>query len=100
MLVARRSAFLLSAEYNGPAIARIRILGPDDRERLEALGQEDTPELRAQCRGDIEDSLERGETWVLEDGGELVASTSFNAVLAEVAQEGGVLGYAGSRREG
>ena len=57
---------------------------------LEALGERDTPELRARCRGDIEDSLVRGETWVLEDGGELVASTSFNAALSEVVQVGGV----------
>lgn len=57
---------------------------------LEALGAEETPELRAECRVEIESSFEQGLTWVLEDGGELVASTSFNATIAEAVQVGGV----------
>ncbi|MEM7355144.1 MAG: GNAT family N-acetyltransferase [Acidobacteriota bacterium] len=57
---------------------------------LALLGAEDTPELRAGCRDDMAGSCERGDTWVLEDGGEVVASTSFNAVLDEVVQVGGV----------
>ncbi len=62
---------------------------------LEALEAAETPELREQCRRDITSSFERGETWVLEDmvledGGELVASTSFNAATCEAVQVGGV----------
>ncbi len=61
---------------------------------LEALGAEETPELRDQCRTDMESSIERGDTWVLEDleeeGDELVASTSFNATTREAVQVGGV----------
>ncbi len=57
---------------------------------LEALKAEETPELRDKARDEIAGSLERGETWVLEDGGELVASTSFGAALDEVVQVGGV----------
>ncbi len=62
---------------------------------LEALGAEETPELRAQCRAEMEGYLERGETWVLEDsgvegGGVAVASTSFNATIREAVQVGGV----------
>lgn len=60
---------------------------------LEALGAEDTPELRDQCRADMAGFVERGETWVLEDpgaGDEPVASTSFNATLREAVQVGGV----------
>ena len=57
---------------------------------LALLGAEDTPEMRAGCRDDMRSSLERGETWVLEDDGAVVASTSFNAVLDEIVQVGGV----------
>ena len=57
---------------------------------VEGLGAEDTPILRQQCRGDIESSFERGDTWVLEREGEPVASTSFNATTDEVVQVGGV----------
>lgn len=38
----------------------------------------------------MESSLERGDTWLLEDDGRPVAVTSFNAALAEVVQVGGV----------
>lgn len=57
---------------------------------VEALNDDDTPELRDRCRADMESSLERGDTWVLDDDGRLVAMTSFNAALAEVVQVGGV----------
>lgn len=56
----------------------------------EALGSEATAELRAQCAEEMAASLERGDTWVLEDGGEIVASTSFNAATREAVQVGGV----------
>ncbi|MEM7582063.1 MAG: GNAT family N-acetyltransferase [Acidobacteriota bacterium] len=57
---------------------------------LEALGAEDSPELLEQCRADMDASQKRGDTWVLDDGGKLVASTSFNAAIAEAVQVGGV----------
>lgn len=62
---------------------------------LESLGDEDTPELQAQCREDMERSIERGDTWVLEDSSATgddaaVAMTSFNATLDEAVQVGGV----------
>lgn len=67
---------------------------------LEALGSQPTPELEAECRADMVASLERGGTWVLEDGGELVASTSFNATLDEAVQVGGVWTPPERRRRG
>lgn len=78
---------------------RGRRIEPRDLERVvawrvaysvELLREEDTPELRDRCRSDVEESLARGETWVLEDGGRPVATTSFNAALDEVVQVGGV----------
>lgn len=59
---------------------------------LETLGAEETPELAERCRADMESSLERGDTWVLltEEGGDPVASTSFNATIDEAVQVGGV----------
>jgi predicted GNAT family acetyltransferase len=57
---------------------------------LETLGAKDTPELRAQCRGTMERSLAEGWTWVLEEGGQPVACTSFNTAIPEAVQVGGV----------
>ncbi len=57
---------------------------------LETLGAEDDPGLLQRCRGEMESSQQRGETWVLEANGELVASTSFNATIDEAVQVGGV----------
>ena len=57
---------------------------------VEALGEMDTTEMRAQARRAIEGSLESGRTWVLEHYGEPVASSSFNAAVAEAVQVGGV----------
>ncbi len=67
---------------------------------LETLGADNSAELRRRCRHDMEASLERGDTWVLEDDGELVASTSFNAALDEVVQVGGVWTPPRLRRRG
>ena len=53
---------------------------------LEVLGEQDSPQLRESCRASIERSLEEGRTWVLEDRGELVACTSFNAGIEEAVQ--------------
>jgi len=57
---------------------------------VELLNDDDTPQLRDRCRAEMEASLERGDTWVLEDAGRPVAVSSFNAALAEVVQVGGV----------
>lgn len=57
---------------------------------VETLGETDTAEMRAQARRAIEASLESGRTWVLEHHAEPVASSSFNAAVAEAVQVGGV----------
>lgn len=58
---------------------------------VEALGDQDTPELRDRCRVEMESSLERGDSWVLADQTlEPVALTSFNATTREAVQVGGV----------
>ena len=57
---------------------------------VEALGDQESPRLRKQCRASAERSLGRGWTWLLEDGGEPVATSSFNATINEAVQVGGV----------
>ncbi len=57
---------------------------------LEALGERDTPKLRHQCRIVLEQSMQEGRTWILEEGGRPVSSSSFNAVITEAVQVGGV----------
>jgi predicted GNAT family acetyltransferase len=57
---------------------------------VEALGEEPSPRLCKQCRASAERSLEQGVTWLLEDGGEPVATSSFNATIDEAVQVGGV----------
>jgi uncharacterized protein len=57
---------------------------------LEAVGDPDSPQLRDRCRASVERSLSDGLTWVLEAHGTPVACSSFNAVVAEVVQIGGV----------
>ena len=58
--------------------------------RTGSLGDADTPQLREQSRADLERSMREGRTWVLEEQGRPVATTSFNACIAEAAQVGGV----------
>lgn len=67
---------------------------------LEALGQEDSPQLQARCRASIERSLKEGRTWVLEDQGVPVACSSFNAAIREAVQVGGVWTPPELRRQG
>ena len=67
---------------------------------VEALGAADTPKLRQRCRADMERSLREGTTWVLEANGRPVASTSFNARIAEAVQVGGVWTPPAFRRRG
>ncbi len=67
---------------------------------LEALGATETPELPEQCRAEVSALLERGDTWILEDDGRRVASTSFNATIDEAVQVGGVWTPPESRSRG
>jgi predicted GNAT family acetyltransferase len=57
---------------------------------LEALGEEDGPQLREECRISIERSLDERRTWILEAQGEPVACSSFNTAIKEAVQVGGV----------
>jgi predicted GNAT family acetyltransferase len=56
----------------------------------EALGEEPSDRLWNRCRASAERSLDRGTTWILEEGGKPVATSSFNATTAEAVQIGGV----------
>lgn len=67
---------------------------------IEALGATDSPDLREECRVTMERSLREGTTWVLEADGRTVASTSFNARIAEAVQVGGVWTPPERRRRG
>ena len=57
---------------------------------VETLGAVDSPQLRAEARAEMEQTLREGRSWLLEAEGRPVASTSFNAVIAEAVQVGGV----------
>jgi RimJ/RimL family protein N-acetyltransferase len=57
---------------------------------LEALGERDSQMLRHQCRITMEQSMQEGRTWILEADGRPVSSSSFNAVITEAVQIGGV----------
>ncbi len=57
---------------------------------IEALGENDTPQLHDRYRAAIERSLREKTTWVLEKEGKLVACSSFNSVIDEAVQVGGV----------
>jgi predicted GNAT family acetyltransferase len=67
---------------------------------LEALGEEDGPQLREECRVSIERSLDERRTWVLEAQGEPVACSSFNTAIKEAVQVGGVWTPPALRRRG
>jgi len=67
---------------------------------IEALGEEDGPQLREECRASAQRSLEEGRSWVLEEGGRPVAFTSFNTAIAEAVQVGGVWTPPELRRRG
>ena len=72
---------------------------PDDRSKLvewsvayhvEAIGETDRPELWTQCEVGVTSGTKNKTIWVLEDGGELVSMTRFNATAPEAVQVGGV----------
>lgn len=57
---------------------------------IEMLGEVDNPQLWESCRQGIQRSIQEGRTWVLEDQGQPVACSSFNAAIKEAVQVGGV----------
>lgn len=57
---------------------------------LESLGQEDSPASRQQERARVESMMDEGRTWILEDRGQPVATSSFNTSIQEAVQIGGV----------
>lgn len=67
---------------------------------LETLGEEDSSQLREQCRASIERSLKERRTWVLEEQGRPVACSSFNTAIKEAVQVGGVWTPPELRRRG
>lgn len=67
---------------------------------IELLGEQESPQLREECRATVERSLEEGRTWVLESGGQLVACSSFNTAIKEAVQVGGVYTPPQLRRRG
>jgi len=67
---------------------------------LETLEEKDGPQLRERCRASVERSLREGHTWILEDQGQPVACSSFNAATKEAAQVGGVWTPPELRRRG
>ncbi|MCP4427594.1 MAG: GNAT family N-acetyltransferase [Chloroflexi bacterium] len=94
---------LLSGEWRG---RRIQPLDLELMTRwqvgfaLEGLGDEDTPELWQKTRASMEKYQKLGRAWVLEDQGEPVATSAFNAITKEAAQVGGVWTPPELRRRG
>jgi len=56
----------------------------------EALGEPDTPEVRARSEEGTRSGISRGTLWVLEADDALVSMTGFNAITPEAVQVGGV----------
>jgi RimJ/RimL family protein N-acetyltransferase len=67
---------------------------------VQGLGEEESPLLWEETRALLERSMERGWSWVLEDRGEPVATSSFNTAIAEAVQIGGVWTPRELRRRG
>ena len=67
---------------------------------IEALDASETPELWQKSRESLQRSQEAGVSWVLEDNGNPVAMSSFNAVLDHAVQIGGVWTPPELRRRG
>jgi predicted GNAT family acetyltransferase len=57
---------------------------------VEALAEEESPDLWAKVREGVTRQVEERRTWVLEKEGELVACSSFNSAIREAVQIGGV----------
>jgi len=78
-------------EYRHPRSGELELLGQWRAAfSIEALGAADRPELSASAREEIARLHERGSSWVLLDGGRIVAFSAFNAELPEIVQIGGV----------
>ena len=60
------------------------------RYRLEALGEKESPQLRMECREDMERSIQEKRAWILESNGRPVSRTAFNTLFTEAIQVGGV----------
>ncbi len=67
---------------------------------VEALGAEDTPKLRQECRASIQRSVEEKRGWILEKNGRPVACSFFNTAINEAVQIGGVWTPPEFRRQG
>lgn len=76
-----------------------RLINPDDFDlltrwrvgyALETLGETDTPQLWQNIREGLERTAAQGSSWILEDRGQPVATSSFNTRIAEMVQVGGV----------
>lgn len=74
-----------AAERDLPLLARWRAAY-----HVELLGAKASPELDATARDETLSSARAGALWLLEDGGEIGATTAFNAQLPDVVQIGGV----------
>jgi RimJ/RimL family protein N-acetyltransferase len=67
---------------------------------VQGLGEEESPRLWEATRSSLERSMERRWTWLLEDRGQPVATSSFNTAIAEAVQIGGVWTPPELRRRG
>ena len=67
---------------------------------VHGLGEEESPQLWEETRASLERSMARRWTWVLEDCGRLVSTSSFNTAIAEAVQIGGVWTPPELRRRG
>jgi GNAT superfamily N-acetyltransferase len=65
---------------------------------IEVMGQRDTPDLFEDCLENIRATYKGW--WVLEDGGAIVACSTFNAALSDMVQVGGVFTPPALRRRG
>ena len=66
----------------------------------ETINEEQNEDTRDSHRKNIDRSLKEGTTWILEEEGNPVACCSFNAVLREAVQLGGVWTYPEYRSRG
>jgi predicted GNAT family acetyltransferase len=67
---------------------------------VEALGDEDGPQLRERLRASVERAVGEGRTWLLEDRGTPVSTSGFQAAIGEAVQIGGVYTPPEFRRRG
>lgn len=67
---------------------------------IEALGEKETEPLWAHERAMAGREVEDGNTWILEAGGQAVATSAFNSRIAEAVQIGGVWTPPEFRRRG